>query len=145
MIFVFLFLTYFTLYDSLLCFLILHDLTSVSKAFFATKFQYFIFLWLFSLFPYLSIFVIFTFSCLPNKFKFFIQDSLLPGKLPQTLKARWGCSCVLLNLSFLSLSFFIFWPCLAASQTLVPWLGVEPVPPAEGAWCLNHWTTRESL
>ena len=26
---------------------------------------------------------------------------------------------------------------------LVPWLGIEPGPPALGAWSLNHWTTRE--
>ena len=26
---------------------------------------------------------------------------------------------------------------------LVPRSGVEPSPPALGAWCLSHWTTRE--
>ena len=26
---------------------------------------------------------------------------------------------------------------------LVPWPGIEPGPPAVGAWSLNHWTTRE--
>ena len=26
---------------------------------------------------------------------------------------------------------------------LVPWLGIEPEPPALGAWSLSHWTTRE--
>ena len=26
---------------------------------------------------------------------------------------------------------------------LVPWPGVEPGPPALGAWSLSHWTTRE--
>ena len=26
---------------------------------------------------------------------------------------------------------------------LVPWLGIEPVSPALGAWRLSHWTTRE--
>ena len=26
---------------------------------------------------------------------------------------------------------------------LVPWPGIEPMPPALGAWSLNHWTARE--
>ena len=26
---------------------------------------------------------------------------------------------------------------------LVPWPGMEPGPPALGAWSLRHWTTRE--
>ena len=26
---------------------------------------------------------------------------------------------------------------------LVPWLGIEPRPPALGAWSLTHWITRE--
>ena len=26
---------------------------------------------------------------------------------------------------------------------LVPWPGIEPRPPALGAWSLNHWITRE--
>ena len=26
---------------------------------------------------------------------------------------------------------------------LVPWPGIEPEPPALGAWSLSHWTTRE--
>ena len=28
---------------------------------------------------------------------------------------------------------------------LVPWPGIEPVPPPLGAWSLSHWTTREVL
>ena len=28
---------------------------------------------------------------------------------------------------------------------LVSWLGIEPQPPALGAWNLSHWTTREYL
>ena len=28
-------------------------------------------------------------------------------------------------------------------QDLVPWPGIEPGPPALGAWSLNHWTARE--
>ena len=28
---------------------------------------------------------------------------------------------------------------------LVPWPGIEPVPPPWGAWSLSHWTTREVL
>ena len=28
---------------------------------------------------------------------------------------------------------------------LIPWAGIELESPALGAWCLNHWTTREAL
>ena len=30
-----------------------------------------------------------------------------------------------------------------ACGILVPWPGIEPVPPKVGAWSLNHWTTKE--
>ena len=33
----------------------------------------------------------------------------------------------------------------AACGILVPWPGIEPMPPALQAWSLNHWTTREVL
>ena len=32
---------------------------------------------------------------------------------------------------------------IETSRILVPWPGIEPMPPALGAWSLNHWTTRE--
>ena len=35
---------------------------------------------------------------------------------------------------------FIYWPHHAACGILVPRPGVEPPPPALGAWSLNHWT-----
>ena len=41
--------------------------------------------------------------------------------------------------------FFFFWSQLAACGILVPQLGMEPKPPALGAWSLNHWTTMEVL
>ena len=31
----------------------------------------------------------------------------------------------------------------ACMWDLVPWPGIEPRPPALGAWSLTHWTTRE--
>ena len=31
----------------------------------------------------------------------------------------------------------------SACGVLVPWVGIEPVPPALAAWSPNHWTTRE--
>ena len=68
----------------------------------------------------------------------------------------------LLSLASFIFIFFIFidlfiWLCWAAHrllscstralscsmQDLVPRAGVEPGPPALGAWSLNHWTTRE--
>ena len=36
-----------------------------------------------------------------------------------------------------------FWPHRTACRILVPRPRIEPVPPALGAWSLNHWTTRE--
>ena len=40
--------------------------------------------------------------------------------------------------------FFTFWLSpTVASGILVPWPGIEPMPPALEAWCPNHWTTRE--
>ena len=42
------------------------------------------------------------------------------------------------------LYFIIFWPCHTACGILVPWPGVEPLPPAVEAWSPNHWTTREA-
>ena len=40
--------------------------------------------------------------------------------------------------------FFLFF-CLhwMAYGILVPWPGIEPMPPAVEAWCLNDWTTRD--
>ena len=32
---------------------------------------------------------------------------------------------------------------LSCWMQLAPWPGIEPRPPALGAWSLNHWTTRE--
>ena len=34
---------------------------------------------------------------------------------------------------------FIFWPCHMACGSLVPWLGIEHMPPALAAQSLNHW------
>ena len=39
--------------------------------------------------------------------------------------------------------FFFFWLCHTACGILVHRPGIEPVPLAVEAWCLNHWTTRE--
>ena len=38
---------------------------------------------------------------------------------------------------------FIYWLCRTTCRILVPWPGIEPVPPAVKAQSLNHWTTRE--
>ena len=45
--------------------------------------------------------------------------------------------------SLLSGLTFFFWLCHEAFRILVPQPGIEFVPPALGAWSLNHWTTRE--
>ena len=41
------------------------------------------------------------------------------------------------------LFFYLFWLYHAACGILVPWLGIEPIPPVMEVWCLNHWTTRD--
>ena len=38
---------------------------------------------------------------------------------------------------------FILWPRREACEILVPQPGIEPGPPALGAWSLNHWSARE--
>ena len=40
---------------------------------------------------------------------------------------------------------FIFWPCHVACGNLVPWVGIEPSPPALEEQSPNHWTARELL
>ena len=40
--------------------------------------------------------------------------------------------------------FIYFWPHLAECGILVPWPGLEPVPPAVEAQSLNHWTARDA-
>ena len=57
-------------------------------------------------------------------------------------------SCLLFSLSlFFCLFFFwgFFGPCFAACGILVPWPGIEPMPPAVEAWSLNRWTPGKSL
>ena len=39
---------------------------------------------------------------------------------------------------------FIFWLCQESCEILVPWPGIELMPPALEAWGLNHWTSRKS-
>ena len=38
---------------------------------------------------------------------------------------------------------FICWLLPTAYGILVPWPGIEPLPPAVEAWSLNHWTSEE--
>ena len=44
-----------------------------------------------------------------------------------------------------SFFFFFFWSYHVACKILVPWPGIEPMPPALEAQSLNHWTAREVL
>ena len=39
--------------------------------------------------------------------------------------------------------FIYFWPCRVACSILVPWPGIEPMPPVVEAPSLNRWITRE--
>ena len=47
------------------------------------------------------------------------------------------------NFHFFPLFFFFFWLHCMAYRILVPWLGIEPMPPVVEAQSPNHWTTRE--
>ena len=49
----------------------------------------------------------------------------------------------LIHQSALSSLFFFFQLCHLACRILVPWSGIESVPPEVEAWSLNHWTTKE--
>ena len=39
--------------------------------------------------------------------------------------------------------FPLSWPCSVAYGILVPWPGIEPMPPAVEVQSLNHWTSKE--
>ena len=41
--------------------------------------------------------------------------------------------------------FFTFWSHCKACGPLVPWPGIEPVPPVVEMWSFNHWTAGKSL
>ena len=53
----------------------------------------------------------------------------------------WFCGCASLLCVFVCL----FCLCHTACGILVLRPGIEPSPPALGAWSLNHWTAREVL
>ena len=60
----------------------------------------------------------------------------LPVSIQNSIQGRkWFTLCYL----FID----IFWPHHTACGILVHWPGIEPVPPVEEAWRLNHWTTRK--
>ena len=42
------------------------------------------------------------------------------------------------------LAIYLFWPHHVGCGILVPQPGIKSMPPAVGAWSLNHWTTRTS-
>ena len=88
--------------------------------------------------------------------------TIVHGRSKQKLSLVWplinteGLSCALSTLmkiiiiifligsirTFL-IYLFLYWPCHAASGILVPWLGIESMPPAVEVWSPNHWTARE--
>ena len=61
--------------------------------------------------------------------------------------APWGpgpsCSQILWRQLYHFPAFFFFLPLCVACGILVPWPGIEPVPPVTEAQSLNHWSTRE--
>ena len=56
-----------------------------------------------------------------------------------TLKKRWHTELHTNVIIYFYFYFFGHTTC----ETLVPWLGIEPMSSALEVWSLNHWTTRE--
>ena len=57
---------------------------------------------------------------------------------PRSQSCSMVCRCCL-KIIIILIYFNIFLAC----GILVPWPGIEPMPPALAAWSLNHWSTRE--
>ena len=59
-------------------------------------------------------------------------------------KIDCGIGCTTLWRYLKTIDFYTFFFLATACRILVPQPGIEPTPPVLGAWCLNHWTTREA-
>ena len=59
-----------------------------------------------------------------------------------TYLAAPGLSCGMWDLLVVACE-FLLWTLICGLWDLVPWSGIEPGPPALGAWSLSHWPTRE--
>ena len=84
------------------------------------------------------------------------HSSILAWKIPETEEPGWPQSmgsqrvghdweseqAHVHSLLYLFLFCFFFFCCIACT-ILVPWPVIEPMPLAQEAWSLNHWTTRE--
>ena len=57
--------------------------------------------------------------------------------------AHFQCPWTLFIILLTYYSFLIFWSHHMACRILVPWPGIEPMPPVLEAQSLNNWTTRE--
>ena len=69
--------------------------------------------------------------------KAFLPLVLVPlGSLPRNNRQR-------LRLKKHNFSAFFFFGSDTQHVGSVPWPGMEPVPPALEAWCLNHWIASE--
>ena len=62
----------------------------------------------------------------------FLKHSLLKTTVICLIEFHW----------FKSLFSLVFCWCFVACGILVPWLGIDPTPPAVGVWGLNCWMAR---
>ena len=79
-------------------------------------------------------------------FHFFFQPilTILISTLSLYLFLYWFRRCCLNSSKWIYIYIYIAALGLSYSMwDLVPWPGIEPGPPALGAWSLSHWTTRE--
>ena len=90
-----------------------------------------------------------------NGFEEFVRQGALviwgPAEIfTASVKTRHLFQLLILLRIYISLIIWLFQVLAAACGTfscgkwdLFPWPGIEPGPPALGAWSLSHWTTRE--
>ena len=78
---------------------------------------------------------------------YFHHPSLAVSLPPFIYLNVWRKVKFFLNHCSISLLLFLFtsWPCRLACRILVPWPGIEPVPPAVEAQHPYHWTAKEFL
>ena len=70
-----------------------------------------------------------------------IQFLAIMNKIDKNILENFFCKKYLfIYLATLGLGCGIF---SCGMWDVVPWSGIEPGPPASGAWNLSHWTTRE--
>ena len=94
-----------------------------------------------------------SWACCPSRASSFLWPHFTAGQLPShghilsldSTSVRWQDGqfrIIYLFIAYFNSCIYSTAPGLTCSTwALVPWAGIEPVPPALGAWSLNDWTT----